>query len=398
MVCSVVLTLQQNQKPASGRLASLDVFRGLTMAFMVIVNNPGSWNTIYAPLKHADWHGCTPTDLVFPFFLYIVGVAMAISLRRFEGEPWARDLWIRTIRRSGMLIALGLILALLPKFDLVHLRIPGVLQRIGVCILLATPLVLLCRGIWLAVVGGGILLAYGMAIVFISCSNAAGEWGPSTLAVHDNLVRMIDQWVFGPNHLYAKSQTDPEGLLSTLPALVSVLMGVHTGRFIVAERAQDAAPQAVEESAGKRSGRILAPVMLIEGVVWTAIGGMLSLVMPLNKALWTPSYVLFTGGLAGILLGGLYWLIDVKGIRRPTRWLEAMGENAILLFFASGLVGRMLGYWKVGDISLKQWIYEQGFLSWLSGEQASLAFALANLAVWAIILWVLWKKRWIWRV
>jgi predicted acyltransferase len=373
---------------ASGRLASLDAFRGLTMAFMVVVNNPGSWTEIYAPLRHAAWHGCTPTDLVFPFFLYIVGVSMALSLRRFEGAPWSRDLWFRTLKRSGLLIGMGLLLALIPTFDFANVRVPGVLQRIGLCILLATPIVLCCRGVWLAAVGGGFLLAYGLAIVLIPVANAAGEFGPSTLQPDDNLARVVDLWVFGTNHIYSKSPTDPEGLLSTLPAVVTVLMGVHTGRLLMAMRGGD--PQ--------QPPRLAVPVMLIEGVVWTAIGGMLALVMPLNKPLWTPSYVLFTGGLAGITLAGLYWLIDCKGVRKPTRWLEAMGENAILLFVGSGVVGRLMGTFKVGDITLKQWVFERGFLSWLSGERASLAFALANLAVWALVLWVLYKKRWVWRV
>lgn len=358
------------------------------MAFMVIVNNPGSWTEIYPPLKHAAWHGCTPTDLVFPFFLYIVGVSMALSLRRFEGSPWSKELWLKTLKRSGTLIGLGLLLALIPSFDFANLRVPGVLQRIGLCILLATPIVLLCRGVWLAAVGGGILLAYAMVLVLIPVANAAGVLGPPTLQPDDNLVRVIDLWVFGPSHIYSRSPTDPEGLLSTLPAVVTVLMGVHSGRLFIAMRRGDPL----------QPPRLAAPVMLIEGAVWVAMGAMLTLVMPFNKPLWTPSYVLFTGGLAGITLGVLYWLVDLRGVRRPTRWLEAMGENAILLFFASGVVGRLMGTVKVGDGTLKQWVYEHGFLSWLSGERASLAFALTNLVVWALVLWVLYTKRWVWRV
>ncbi|MBU6414036.1 MAG: DUF1624 domain-containing protein [Planctomycetes bacterium] len=379
---------QKTAATSSGRIASLDVFRGLTMAFMVIVNNPGSWTEIYPPLKHAAWHGCTPTDLVFPFFLYIVGVSMALSLRRFEGSPWSKELWLKTLKRSGTLIGLGLLLALIPSFDFANLRVPGVLQRIGLCILLATPIVLLCRGVWLAAVGGGILLAYAMVLVLIPVANAAGVLGPPTLQPDDNLVRVIDLWVFGPSHIYSRSPTDPEGLLSTLPAVVTVLMGVHSGRLFIAMRRGDPL----------QPPRLAAPVMLIEGAVWVAMGAMLTLVMPFNKPLWTPSYVLFTGGLAGITLGVLYWLVDLRGVRRPTRWLEAMGENAILLFFASGVVGRLMGTVKVGDGTLKQWVYEHGFLSWLSGERASLAFALTNLVVWALVLWVLYTKRWVWRV
>lgn len=368
------------------------------MAFMVVVNNPGSWTEIYGPFKHAAWHGCTPTDLVFPFFLFIVGVSMAISLRRFETNPMSKELWARIFRRVAMLVGLGLLLALIPNFDFAHLRIPGVLQRIGLCILLATPLVVVCRGAWLAIVGATILLAYALVIVLIRCPNAAGQWGVPTLEPDHNLIRVIDQWLFGPNHLYSRSPTDPEGLLSTLPAVVTVLMGVHSGRLIVSRLSMSRPTGGVHAGTESHAAGSTALGLLVEGLVWAVLGIMLSLILPLNKSLWTPSYVLFSGGLAGFTLGLMYWVIDVRGIRGPTRWLEAMGENAILLFFASGVVGRLMGHIHVGDVTLKAWVYQRGFLTWLSAESASMAFALSNLTCWALVLWVLWKKRWIWRV
>ncbi len=340
------------------RLISLDAFRGATIAAMLLVNNPGSWSHVYAPLRHAEWHGWTPTDLIFPFFLFIVGAAMAWSLRRYReaGAGVSRGFAVRVTRRVALLVGLGLLLNAFPTFDLAGVRLPGVLQRIGLVYLIAAPLVVLCSGRMLVVVGAMVLLVYWWVL---------GRWGMSP---DENLARTIDHALFGPFHLYRSGEsTDPEGLLSTLPAVVTTLLGYRAGLLI------------------RDGGRV--DRVLIESGVLAGLGLLWGVVLPINKPLWTPSYVLLSAGLAGVCFAGAYWLIDMQGRRWIGRPFEQMGVNAITAFVGSGLLARVLIHVRVGDDTLKGhaygWLVETG----LGPMNASLAFGVLTVLLWMGILW-----------
>lgn len=361
------------------RLRSLDVFRGLTMAAMVIVNNPGDWATVYWPLLHAEWHGWTPTDLVFPFFLFIMGVAMAQA-------PPDRQRPLAVVGRGAMLIGAGLFLAGFPWFNPARWRIPGVLQRIGLCYIVAAFLWRVVavpghRRATLARVGGvavATLLGYWALVALVAPpGGVAGD-----LTAEGNLGAWIDRAVFG-THTW-KPRWDPEGLLSSLPAVGSTLMGVMAGLAIAERRPASSAAR-----------------LFTWGAAAAAVGQLWHLVLPINKALWTSSYALFTAGLGAIALAWLHAVLD-DGRSTPARdrWSEpfvAFGRNALLLFVGSGLVGRLLIVLTVGDLTLQRWIYETIFMPVAAPKVASLTFALANLAGWYALLAGLHRRRWYWR-
>lgn len=367
------------------RLRSLDVFRGLTMAGMVIVNNPGDWGTVYAPLLHAEWHGWTPTDLIFPFFLFIVGVSMA------QADP-TRLTAVAILRRGALLIAAGLFLSGFPAFNPARWRIPGVLQRIGLCYVVAA---FLWRG--LAVVGDRVATARRMLMA--ATVALLGYWALMTLVpppggvagdltAEGNLGAWVDRQVFG-THLW-KTTWDPEGLLSSLPAVGTTLLGLAAGLWIAHGRP-----------------RCMAPSVLGVGAVAVVLGAVWDAVFPINKALWTSSYALFTAGVAAIVLAVLHRRLDDG---RSSPWLDpvteplvALGRNALLLFVVSGLGARVLGLVRVaGDggtsMTLQRWIYESTFLPLASPKTASLLYAVANLAVLYGLLAYLHRRRWYWSV
>lgn len=336
------------------RLTSLDAFRGTTIAAMLLVNNPGSWSHVYAPLRHAEWHGWTPTDLIFPYFLFIVGAAMAWSLDRYDRQLSPAFIG-RVLRRIGLLIALGLMLNGFPQFDLASLRLPGVLQRIGLVYLIAAPLIILCSGRALAM---GSVLVLGVYWWLLA------HWG---MSADENFVRTVERAVIGAQHLYRDGTgTDPEGLLSTLPAVGTTLLGYRAGVLVRAGQVQ----RLVVESAA----------LVLAGLLW-------SIWLPINKPLWSPSYVLLTAGLAGVCFALAYWLIDVRGLRWIGRPFEQMGVNAITAFVGSGLLARVLIHVRIGDSSLKGHAYDGLLATGLSPINASLTFAVLTVLLWMIILW-----------
>jgi predicted acyltransferase len=368
--------------PRPERLLSLDVFRGLTVAAMLLVNNPGTWSAVYAPLEHAEWHGWTPTDLIFPFFLFIVGVSMAYSLLpRLERGDAAGRLFGRAARRSAILIGLGLLLAAFPYYtlDLAHLRLPGVLQRIGLAFLLASAVVLFARPRAQAAVAAALLLGYWAAMKLVPVPG----FGAGNLSKDGNLAAYVDRAILGTSHLWASARTwDPEGLLSTLPAVATVLLGVFAGRWMRSERAP----------AERLVGLFLAgSAAVVAGWAWDAA-------FPINKNLWTSSYVLFTAGLGMHALGVCYWLVDVRGRRRWAMPFAWFGMNAIFAFFFSGVMARLLNLVKVDGRPIKQVIFEGAFDSWLPAHDASLAFALCFVALWTGIVWAMHRRRWYWKV
>jgi predicted acyltransferase len=360
--------------PGSSRLLSLDVFRGITIAGMVLVNNPGTWESIYWPLRHAEWHGWTPTDLVFPFFLFIVGVAIALSLgNQAESGGSRRDLYLKIVKRSLIIFGIGLFLNGFPYFSLSELRIPGVLQRIAVCYLFASIIFLNARLRTQIAIAIALLLIYWVLLAFVPAPGfVAGD-----LTKEGSLPSYVDRAVLG-KHVWAQAKVyDPEGLLSTIPALVTALIGVLTGSWLRTEKSR------IEKAAG----------MFVAGAVLVAVGWGWNSFFPINKALWTSSYVLFTGGLALQFLTFCYWLIDIKEYRRWARPFEIFGLNAIALYVGAGLMAELFGLIKVGGQPLGGWIYANLFASWASPVNASLAYAISFVLVWLFFMWLLYRRK-----
>lgn len=352
------------------RLISLDVFRGLTMAGMVIVNNPGDWGNVYAPLLHAEWHGWTPTDLIFPFFLFIVGVSITLSRKTAS--------WSSILRRTAIIFALGLFLAGYPRFDLGRWRIPGVLQRIAVCYLAAAATYRVTAERrdarpWIIAAAAGVLaLAYWTLMMLVAApGGVAGDLSPE-----GNLGAWIDRALM-EGHLW-RPRWDPEGLLSTIPAISTTLLGILAGLVLQGK------------SAPSRKTALLAAGGLIGVLIGTAWG----VVFPINKNLWTSSYAVFTAGAAALLLALCYWIVDVKGWKRWTTPLVILGVNAITLFVASGLLVKTLNLIRVAgpdgrDISVSRWAYLNWFVPLAEPRNASLLYALANLLVlFALLAWM----------
>jgi predicted acyltransferase len=374
-----VLTVEreeEKQATGAGRMASLDVFRGITIAGMILVNNPGSWGAIYSPLAHAEWHGWTPTDLVFPFFLFIVGVSITLALSRRAGAGGSkRDLYLKILRRALIIFALGLVLAGFPSYDLSTLRIPGVLQRIAVCYLVASLIFLHTRWRAQAAVAAALLLVYWPLMVLIPAPGfAAGD-----LSMEGNLAAYLDRRVLGW-HTW-KPLYDPEGILSTIPAVATTLAGVLTGHWLRSRRAE------LEKVAG----------LFVAGAAGVVAGWAWGFWFPVNKALWTSSYVLLTAGLALQFLAVCYWLVDIKGHRRWATPFLVFGSNALIVYFLAELFSNIISSVTVtragGAVDLKTAIYENVFASWASPKAASLLFALCVVLLWLGVVSVLYRRR-----
>jgi predicted acyltransferase len=379
-----------------GRLDSLDAVRGATIAGMLLVNNPGTWSAIYPPLRHAAWHGWTPTDLIFPFFLFIMGVASVFSLSKRRSRGVGRGRLARKIvHRSLVLVALGLVLHGFPDYDLSTIRIPGVLQRIGVAYLVATPFVAFTGWRVQAGVAGALLLGYWALVTLVPVPGV----GPGVLEPGQDLGAWIDRTVFGTEHLWSQSRTwDPEGLLSTIPAVASVLLGALAGHWLRAARG-GAAGRAMVSTAAHGDA---APLRTVAGlasaaVVAIALGLLWGSVFPINKPLWTSSYALFTAGAAALLLALAYWVIDIRGRRAWSVPFLVFGTNAIAAFFLSSLSARLLNIIRVptaGDpVPLKTFLYGSYFEPWLAPRNASLAFAIAFVLFWLGATAILYRKR-----
>jgi predicted acyltransferase len=360
------------------RLLSLDVFRGLTVLTMILVNNPGNWGKIYPPLKHAAWHGCTPTDLVFPFFLFIVGVSIAYALsgKKMETGTHGQTL-LRIVRRGLTLFALGMFLSLFPTFDFDTVRIPGVLQRIGVVFIIAAAIFLKTSRKTQILSIAGLLIGYWLLLMFAPVPGI----GQANLQPTTNLAAWVDNTLL-PGHLWKFSKVwDPEGVLSTLPAVATALIGVLAGQWLKKK----------DEPGNKIAW------LMVWGVILTCAGLIWDLHFPINKSLWTSSYVLYTAGLAMLGLGLCYWLIDVKGYRRFTTPFLVYGVNAITVFFLSGLIPRIMGLIKIdtaaGEVDSKTWLYESFYTPFLSPYNASLAWALTWIFFWMLILYGMYKKN-----
>jgi predicted acyltransferase len=360
------------------RIVSLDVFRGLTVAAMVLVNNPGTWRHVYVPLRHADWHGWTPTDLVFPFFLFIVGAAIPLSLgRRIEEGASRASLAARVLRRAAVVFAMGLFLHAVPSFDLAAIRIPGVLQRIAVCYLVAALVFLVSGWRTEAVLAAAAVLGYWAALQWIPVPG----FETGDLGKEGNVAAWVDRTVLGPHIWRGGRVYDPEGILSTVPAIATTLLGVLVGRLI-------------------RSGLGMADTatgLFIGGVTGVALGLVWEQWLPINKSLWTGSYVLFTAGAALLVLTLCYWLIEIQGWRWWARPFQILGVNALAVFFLSTLLARLLIWIKVAGpdgrpIALQAALFDRYFAWGGDPALASLAWALANVVFWLALMWPLYRR------
>jgi predicted acyltransferase len=379
-----VSTLEESGAKAAGRLVSLDVFRGITVAGMILVNNPGTWSHIYWPLEHAEWDGWTPTDLVFPFFLFTVGVSITLALgRRAEVGGSKRDLYLKIARRSLLIYGLGLFLAGFPYFNLSIIRLTGVLARISVCYLATALIFVNTKWRAQALIAAVLLVTYCVVLTKIPTPGyAAGD-----LSKQASIASFVDRKVLG-NHIWKGGDKiyDPEGILSTFPAIATTLLGVLAGHWL-RRRTND-----YEKVAG----------LFVAGVACVVAGWCWNPFFPINKALWTSSYVLFTAGLALQLLAVCYWLIDIKGYRAWSLPFRVFGVNALAVFVLTGWMARVMTikeWWNftrtdgTTGANLQTLIYQRAFASWLSPVNASLAFAVCFVLLWLGLMGVLYKKK-----
>ncbi|SHG80991.1 Predicted acyltransferase [Flavobacterium micromati] len=419
------------------RLLSLDVFRGFTILLMTIVNNPGSWAHIYPPLKHAEWHGCTPTDLVFPFFIFIMGTAIPFampakhldfavfnkilvrSLRIFclglflnffsrievfslEGIPLLMVRLLITFAVAYALLGnftlkiktylvflifgglLFLAYSRIPAFD--EVRIPGVLQRIGIVYFFASLLYLTSNLKTQILVVAAILLVYWGLMALVPVPG----FGEANFEKGTNLAAWIDNLLLN-GHLWASSKTwDPEGILSTLPAISTGILGMFVGQILNLQ---------ISKSDIVIKMAVVGISMVVVGLLW-------STAFPLNKSLWTSSYVVYTAGLATICLLILYYLIDVLNIKKWTKLFLIWGVNPMIVFFFSGIIPRALSAIKIENpivaeekISLQKFIYDFNIVPLFDNPlNASLFYAVSYAVFWSFILWILYKNKLIFKV
>ena len=351
------------------RLASLDVFRGATIAAMILVNNPGSWDAVYPPLLHAAWHGWTFTDLIFPSFLWIAGVSMTLSFaRRAERGDDRRLLLLHALRRAAIIFALGLLLNGFPGYNLATLRIPGVLQRIAVCYLAAAAIFLYTRVHGQIAWTAGLLALYAALMKFVPVPG----YGPGVLDANGNFAQYIDSLLL-TGHMWSRTKTwDPEGIVSTIPAIATVLLGVLAGHLLRARK---------------------TAWFFLTGALLVLAGLALDPWMPINKNLWTVSYTLFAAGIAFIAFGLSYWLIDVLGRRAWAHPFTVFGMNALAIYVAAGVLARLLGL-----LHIQPWLFLHVFTPLASPKSASLLYALAFVAVMYLAAWSLYRRRWFIRV
>lgn len=476
------------EETPQSRLISLDVFRGMTIAGMVLVNNPGTWSHIYDPLEHAAWHGLTPTDWIFPFFLFIVGAAIPIALSKYKGEQARRSerslrkrVYWKIVSRSAMIFALGLAMSVVPFFQFAAtdapdalkiliwlamtagllflllrnfkvagaliglsiigiiamnlggynvvaynfgtMRVPGVLQRIAVCYMVVSLIFL--HTSWKQQLGIAVSLLLGYWFLM---SNIPVP-GCEITTIDDkacNLAAYIDRVILGENHIWRGGKVyDPEGILSTIPAIATTIAGVITGTWLTrrptsqplafagrtkVQPRQDADGEAlghessldlhtafIQPAYAGGSDRVVSG-MFFFGVILLALGYIWNSYFPINKSLWTSSYVVVTSGIALLTLSCCYWLIDIKGYRKWAKPFEIFGVNALTLFVFSGIFARMIGAYKVTGpdgqgVAVQKWVYENIFLSIAHPVDASLMYAITFILFWLFLMWLLYRKR-----
>jgi predicted acyltransferase len=374
------------------RFYSLDVFRGATVALMILVNNPGSWSHVYAPFRHADWHGCTPTDLVFPFFLFAVGNAMAFVMPRLR-EAGPAVFWKKITRRFLLIFGIGLLLAWFPFVrynesgelvmkSLEKLRIPGVLQRIALCYYLASILVYYLKPRSVVLFSAVMLLGY-----WVLCIAGGAPGDPYSLDGYFGTA--IDKAVFGTDHLYRGEGVafDPEGLMSTIPAIISVIAGYLAGRYIITK--------------GKNWDMLSH--LLVAGLLLVCAGYCWHIGFPINKKIWTSSFTLYTSGLACCSLGVLIFLVEFKNKRGAwSSFFDVFGKNPLFIYVLSGVWVRLYGLFRIQDgmkegkpvfKGLGTWLYDHVFSTAFGNFNGSLAYAICHIVLFWLIGYFLDLKK-----
>jgi predicted acyltransferase len=379
------MPIDQQAKVLSNRYLALDVLRGLTLTFMIIVNTPGSWRDLYAPLAHASWHGFTPTDLVFPTFLFVVGNAMSFAMKKLNEMP-AGQFYRKIIKRTLLIFLVGWLLNAFPFYslnaagevvwtNLTHVRLLGVLQRIALCYFFGA-IILYWGGERMGWIFSGVaLLIYWPILYFFG---DAGD--PYSLTT--NTATKLDLFIIGVDRLYTGEGIpfDPEGLLSTLPSIVNVLAGYLVGKMI------------------QRKGNTVNSVktLLIAGVVLIAASYAWDVLFPINKKLWTSPYVLLTVGWDLLILSLLIFVIEVRNSKGWTYFFEVFGRNPLMLYVFAWIVMDIFSMIPVGDGTLRSFIYANVYTSWLSPKNASFLFAISYmLLIWLIGWWMDRKKIYI---
>jgi len=365
-----------------GRLLSLDLLRGLTIGFMILVNNNGSEAVAYWPLKHAAWNGFTPTDLVFPTFLFLVGISTVLSTAsRLAQGATKGSLFLHTVRRAVILYLLGLLVNSFPFFNLHTMRFYGVLPRIAICYFVVATLYLVWPG-WKdkVVLLVAALVGYWVLMRFVPVPGYGVPTHDVPLLDHDgNLVAWLDRQIFSASHLYERTR-DPEGLISTLPALGTALIGMLTGLWL-------------------RTGRTLgekARGIAVAGLSGVLLGAVWNVWFPINKKLWTSSYVLFAAGLSLLLLALSMWLVDVRGVRRGwwSTFLLVFGTNAIVAYVFSELLAATLGSIHVAPrVNLERWMYNGIHSVVPDAAFASLLYSLGFVLVCWVAVYPLYRRR-----
>lgn len=382
------------------RLLALDILRGITIAGMILVNNPGSWGHIYAPLEHASWNGLTPTDLVFPFFMFIMGVSTYFSLRKYDFcfslssvcKVLVRSVvifligmciaWLSLTLRGWISNEMTLLDAMFTQFD--SIRILGVMPRLAICYCFGSIIALCCHGRQkpIAILVTAFLVVYSILLLL----------GNGFAFADSNIVAIVDRSVLGEPHMYSDTidgvtlKFDPEGLLSTLPSIAHMLIGFLVGGMIV--RIKD--------------NTLRINNLFIIGTILTFAGFLIDFGMPINKKIWSPTFVLTTCGLAASFLGLLIWIIDIKGYNKWCRFFEAYGVNPLFMYVLGAVLSIILSYVRVpyeaaqaGFISVKGWLYQAVWIPVAGNDEtlASLFFALTFVLFTWIFGYILYKNK-----
>lgn len=363
----------------SPRLLSLDVFRGLTIAFMIIVNTAGTGAAVYPPLRHAHWHGWTPTDVVFPSFVWIVGLTITLSLGSRLAKGASRGELLRAAaRRALILFALGVFLYAYPTFDFNTFRILGVLQRIAICYLAAVAIYLFTGIRGQILIAAACLIGFALLMFFAPVPG----YGSGRLDIEGNFAHYVDRIVLG-SHNYVNTKTwDPEGIISTIPAIGTCLIGLLAGHLLAAK----------QELARRTTWMFLiGNVLIAAAFVWDPW-------LPINKSIWTSSFVLLMAGIDFVLFAAILWLIDGEGYRRFTTPLVILGQNAIAVYLSSELIDITLQSIPMGATSLRVWLYETWFAPLAAPVNASLLYAVSYMLFNFAIAYLLHRRGWLLRV
>lgn len=355
------------------RIVAVDIFRGMTIVLMILVNNPGTWSNVYPPFLHADWHGYTPTDLVFPFFLFIVGTSITFAYQnKVVTKNTYKKITIRSLKLIGLGLFLGAFTISFPFFkEFSEIRFPGVLQRIGVVFFITSVLFLHFKWktlMWICIF---ILVAYWLAMGFIPVEGIASTFDRAP----NNLANYLDVQILG-NHTWKKDY-DPEGILSTIPAVASCIIGVFTGLILRSKQEKK------------------ATILMGMGGSFIIIGHLFDLVFPINKALWSSSFVLVTAGWANLTLALIYYLTDVKKISFGSIFKYA-GANAIIVFFLSSFIAKLFGLIKIDSegTSLHAWLFNTFYVhSAISLQMSSLLYAISVMSFYMFMAYFLYKKQ-----